>query len=460
MTQEKEVPTFSNLDSMSELIHDALSPVASRKAFEAIALKQPFIKDVQRYDDDDRRYKGAYGHCDTKNAKVIWDEAVKWVLETLNDRGTDLSIKGAPALSFLANGSRSPVSVQNDLADRGISSSQLRAYGIKPDEGDGIPQSNAKEKTIHVVIAGRTATGKSSLAFLIEQLLDQHEIPNVWTDGATEKNMNQMSFRNSLELLRSMGTNVVIEERHLARPIDTSDYGGLKIERPVLSYPPVMRAFPKRYGDPISYVWDILVDGTNRRPGISCGQLYDESEYHFTLSTIEEAMRFKKDSQPRLGVRLTNSMPRMVAVVVINKQTSDILGIVNADESKSSGQWPIVGKGTKLEVKSSQHYMRPATDEELATALKMDLEQVRANLDHAKPKPGQKYHTRPMDTLPRIAREAYGDADYWTLIYEANCLRNHKRPETGRNDVPFADIVQPHDVPIGLLWIPPVDQTQ
>lgn len=110
--------------------------VDDSKAFEAFALQQNFIKDVQRYDPKHPDYPNQYGHYDTKNARVMWDGAVAWVLAVLGR--------------------------------------------------NGLPRDYLNGGDIRVVVEGRVGVGKSALCGILADKLRVLGIPVTWNDEAYE----------------------------------------------------------------------------------------------------------------------------------------------------------------------------------------------------------------------------------------------------------------------------------
>lgn len=132
------------------------------KAFESFALKQDFIKDVQRYDRFHPYFANQYGHYDTKNARVMWDGAVAWTAALFE-------LQGKP-LDYL----------------------------------------NGNE--IRVTVEGRTGVGKSAVCGLIEQFLSTIDVPVQWKNGDHAKGTATKPWQQEL---KEFGSTVKIVERNL-----------------------------------------------------------------------------------------------------------------------------------------------------------------------------------------------------------------------------------------------------
>lgn len=129
-------------------------------AFETFALKQPFIKDVQRYGPDDFNWPNEYGHSDTKKAKVIWDGAVAWTLAAMGHLG--------------------------------------------------MPRAYLNGKQIRVVIEGRPGVGKTALAGLIHESMAYLGLSTTWSEEQQEKALQDQPWR---DMLREFAPSIIIEER-------------------------------------------------------------------------------------------------------------------------------------------------------------------------------------------------------------------------------------------------------
>jgi hypothetical protein len=114
--------------------------VDDSQAFEAFALRQNFIKDVQRYDfkHPDKHKAGKYGHYDTANARVIWDGAVAWTVAVMGHLG-----------------------MSRDYLNGG---------------------------DVRVVVEGRTGVGKSALCGIIAEKMKALGIHVTWNEQEYESN--------------------------------------------------------------------------------------------------------------------------------------------------------------------------------------------------------------------------------------------------------------------------------
>ncbi|BAS04931.1 hypothetical protein [Ralstonia phage RSF1] len=138
--------------------------VDDNKAFEAFARKQPFIKDVQRYEADHPNYPNEYGHYDTKNARIVWDGAAAWVLAVLGR--TD------------------------------------------------IPRDYLNGGDIRVVVEGRTGVGKSALCGIICEKLKTLGIPVTWNQEEYESGRQDRPWEVEFQEL-CIGATVRVCERNL-----------------------------------------------------------------------------------------------------------------------------------------------------------------------------------------------------------------------------------------------------
>lgn len=138
--------------------------VDDTKAFESFALKQNFIKDVQRYDQYHPYYANQYGHYDTKNARVMWDGAVAWTLAVLG-------------------------------------------YA-------GIPRDYLNGGDIRVVVQGRTGVGKSALCGIICDKLRVLGIPVTWNDEEYETAVKAEPWE-ALFQQQCVGATVRVVEKNL-----------------------------------------------------------------------------------------------------------------------------------------------------------------------------------------------------------------------------------------------------
>uniref|UniRef100_A0AAU7PH80 Uncharacterized protein n=1 Tax=Burkholderia phage vB_BgluM-SURPRISE13 TaxID=3159457 RepID=A0AAU7PH80_9VIRU len=146
--------------------------VDDTKAFESFALKQNFIKDVQRYDQYHPYYANQYGHYDTKNAKVMWDGAVAWVLAVLGHAG--------------------------------------------------FPRDYLNGGDIRVVVQGRTGVGKSALCGIICDKLRVLGIPVTWNDEEYETAVKAEPWE-ALFQQQCVGATVRVVEKNLVPRIAYED---------------------------------------------------------------------------------------------------------------------------------------------------------------------------------------------------------------------------------------------
>jgi hypothetical protein len=140
--------------------------VDDSQAFEAFALRQNFIKDVQRYDfkHPDKHKAGKYGHYDTANARVIWDGAVAWTVAVMGHLG-----------------------MSRDYLNGG---------------------------DVRVVVEGRTGVGKSALCGIIAEKMKALGIHVTWNEQEYESNRQDRPWEVELQELLVGGT-VRIVERNL-----------------------------------------------------------------------------------------------------------------------------------------------------------------------------------------------------------------------------------------------------
>lgn len=134
--------------------------VDDQAAFESFASKQPFIKDLQKYDGTHPHWPHQYGHSDTQHARVMWDGGVAWTLA---------------AMGYLG---------------------QPRIYLNRGD--------------IRVVIEGRPGVGKSALAGLIHETMQYLGLTSTWSDEQHEKELQDQPWRDTL---KEFAPVVRIEER-------------------------------------------------------------------------------------------------------------------------------------------------------------------------------------------------------------------------------------------------------
>lgn len=139
--------------------------VDDSRAFEAFALRQNFIKDVQRYDFDhpDKAKAGQYGHYDTATARVMWDGAVAWTVAMMGHLG-----------------------MSRDYLNGG---------------------------DIRVVVEARTGVGKSAICGILADKLKSLGIDYDWKDEESEKNLQERPWE--VVLLDLLPTKVKIVERNL-----------------------------------------------------------------------------------------------------------------------------------------------------------------------------------------------------------------------------------------------------